>query len=367
MKSVIRDLWLPLPLAAVAAVETVSDGGGQVALRTSIATATVLGLLGRRRQPALAAAWVSVGMAAESVATESPDQVGVLVAFVISAFFVGGAPDLRDKVLGACMLGLAVTVSIALDPSDTLANVPPTLLLFLAVPMALGTAFARRGNALERMTTANDELRREAHAAVEAERRRLSHELHDVVSHAVTLIAITAEAGATAVRSDPDAAEQRFAAIADTSRDALAELQALLALLDADTDGARAPGLASLDALVGGVRSTGAQVELVVRGEVDGLPRDADLTAYRVVQEAMTNAIRHSRSPSMEVEVVGDPEAVHLRISSSGTPHRSSYGGTGRGLRGLADRVGALAGEFESGRAEDGSFVVAASLPRVAS
>ncbi|WP_182481492.1 sensor histidine kinase [Nocardioides immobilis] len=362
-RALLRDLWLPVPLAMVAAIETAAAGGELDLLRTVIAVTTVLGLVGRRHQPALTAAWVATGLAVESASTESPDEIGVLIAIIVAAFYVGGLESRRELVLGLGMLGLSVTVSIALDPSDSLANVPPTLLLFLGVPAGLGAAFGRRGRALAGMAVVNEDLRREAAEAVAAERRRLSHELHDVVSHAVTLIAVTAEAGATVVRSDPGAAERSLAAIADTSRDALAELQALLALLEADAPDPATAGLARLDALVGGVRATGAVVELIRHGQLPELTRDVDLAAYRVVQEAMTNALRHSRTPRLRVEVVGDEDHATLRVVSSGAAHRSTYGGTGRGLVGLRDRVEALGGELAVGQADDGSYVVEATLP----
>lgn len=356
------DLWLPLTLAVLAGVETAVGSDADVVLRTVLAVLTVLGLAVRRRQPALAAAWVAVGMSVESAVTESPDEVGILVAYIVAAFAVGGAADKKDTLLGSAMLGLAVTVSIALDPSDSLTNVVPTLVLFLVVPAGLGWLFDRRGRALTSLEQANDDLRKEAAAAVDAERRRLSHELHDVVSHAVTLIAVTAEAGATAVRTDPDAAERRFVAIAETSRDALAELRALLALLDAPAT-APAPGLTTLAALVGGARSAGASVELRMDGDLAGLPVDVDRTAYRIVQEGLTNALRHTREPRLVVEIVRGPVDLDLRVVSRGESHRSTYGGSRRGLAGLAERVGALGGRFEAGRDGDGAFVLTARMP----
>ena len=363
----VRDLWLPLPLAAIAVVESVVGGGDRVVLRCILAGATVLGLVVRRHQPALCAAWVAAGLAAESVVTESPDEVGVLLAVIISAFSVAITPNRRETVLGLGMLALAITVAISLDPSDSASNIPPTLLLFLGLPLGLGLVFGRRGRALTDLAEANLGLQEQARLAVGRERQRLSHELHDVVSHAVTLIAVSAEAGATQVRTDPDAAERSFTAIADTSRDALAELQALLALLREDAADAPAPGLDQLDVLVAGVRASGTRVDLERSGESAG-PVDAnvDRVGYRVVQEALTNALRHSRSPELDVRVSDEPDRITLRVTSRGAPHRSTYGGTGSGLAGLRERVEALGGELVAGRDGEGAFVVSAVLPREA-
>jgi len=362
----VRDLWLPLPLAAIAVVESALGGGDRVVLRCLLAGLTVLGLVVRRHQPTLGAAWVAGGLAAESVVTESPDQVGVLLAVIVSAFYVAVTPHRRETVLGLGMLALAITVSISLDPSDSASNIPPTLLLFLGLPAGLGLAFGRRGRALLDLAEENLGLQEGARMAVSRERQRLSHELHDVVSHAVTLIAVTAEAGATQVRSDPDAAEQAFTAIGDTSRDALAELQVLLALLREDEADAPAPGLDQLDVLVAGVRASGTRVDLERSGERGRVDATVDRVGYRVVQEALTNALRHSRAPELDVRVTEEPDCISLRVTSRGAPHRSTYGGTGSGLDGLRERVEALGGGLEAGRDDHGAFVVSAVLPREA-
>lgn len=362
----VRDLWLPLPLAAVAVVESAVGGGDHVVLRCVLAGATVLGLVARRHQPGLSSAWVAAGLAAESVVTESPDEVGVLLAVIVSAFSVAVTPNRRETVLGLGMLALAITVSISLDPSDSASNIPPTLLLFLGLPAGLGLAFGRRGRALTGMAEQNAALQEEARLAVSRERQRLSHELHDVVSHAVTLIAVSAEAGATQVRTDPDAAERAFTAIADTSRDALAEMQVLLALLREDAADAPAPGLDHLDVLVAGVRASGTRVDLERSGERGPIDPTVDRVGYRVVQEALTNALRHSRAPELDVRVSEEPSRVSLRVTSRGTPHRSTYGGTGSGLAGLRERVEALGGQLTAGRDDEGAFVVSARLPREA-
>jgi signal transduction histidine kinase len=364
MTTLVRDLWLPLPLATIAVVESALGGGDRVVLRCVLAGLTVLGLVVRRHQPALGAAWVAIGLAAESVVTESPDEVGVLLAVIVSAFSVAVTPNRRETVLGLGMLALAITVSISLDPSDSASNIPPTLLLFLGLPTGLGLAFGRRGRALAAMSEANVTLQNEARLAVSRERQRLSHELHDVVSHAVTLIAVSAEAGATQVRTDPAAAERAFMAIGDTSRDALAELQVLLALLREDAADTPAPGLDQLDVLVAGVRASGTRVDLERSGERGRVDATVDSVGYRVVQEALTNALRHSRAPELDVRVTEAPDRISLRVTSRGAPHRSTYGGTGSGLAGLRERVEALGGELDAGQDGNGAFVVSAVLPR---
>jgi signal transduction histidine kinase len=260
------DLVLVVALLVGAVGQTVAEGGDHVLLRAALAGLTVAGLLPRRTSPALAAAWVAAGLAAESLITESPDQVALLLAIIVSAFSVAAWAPRREAVLGLGLLSLSVSLSIAVDPSDDLSNVPPTLLLFVAAPAGLGFVFHRRGRDLAAMTLRTEALERETQEAVERERARIARELHDVVSHAVTLIAVQAEAGQAVIHADPGAALRSLEAISAASRDALSELHALVGLLGEASHGHPPLGLDSLDTLVDGVRAAGLEVEVVTSG-----------------------------------------------------------------------------------------------------
>jgi len=358
------DLVMALALAAGAAAETWGYGGDRLGVRVALATATALALLGRRRWPSVSAALIGLLMATQSIATESPDEIAVLLTLLVSAFSVAAEASRREAVLGLGLLGMSIAISIALDPSDSVSNIPPTLLLFLGLPASLGFAFRRRGRALADLAIDNAALQLETRQAVDDERRRIAAELHDVVSHAVTLIAVQAEAGQALLGENPEAARRSLVAIGDTSRDALSELHSLVALLREPDVSDAGRGLASLDALVEGVRAAGLLVQLDRTGEVDGLPPAVDQAAYRVVQEALTNALRHSRRPEVDVSIVTGSDDVRLQVTSRGAPHRSAYGGTGSGLSGLRERVAALGGSFESGPLADDCYRVAAVLPR---
>ena len=126
------------------------------------------------------------------------------------------------------------------------------------------------------------------------------------------------------------------------------------------------PGLDQLDVLVAGVRASGARVHLERTGRRGPIDPDVDRVGYRVVQEALTNALRHSRAPQLDVNVRDESGRVSLRVTSRGAPHRSTYGGTGSGLAGLRERVEALGGDLDAGRDGDDAFVVTALLPREA-
>lgn len=362
------DLALAAVLLAATVVETALATDDDVLLRILLASLSPLGLLWRRTQPALSVALVSLGLASESVLTESPDQIALLLGILVSAFSVAAYADRREALLGLGLLAAAISLSISLDPSDSVSNILPTLALFLGLPAGLGFAFGRRGRDLKALAGHNEVLRREAETAVEDERRRIARELHDVVSHAVTLIAVQAEAGQALLDEDPDGARRALAAIGATSRDALAELHAMLSLLREPVDSSPdAPaGLARLAALVEGARAAGVGVSLTEDGPAGALTPAVDQTAFRIVQEGLTNALRHTLSPRVDIALRHDPTALHLRVDSTGSTHQSSYGGTGSGLAGLRERVLALGGTFEAGPRAGSGYSVVATLPRTA-
>ncbi len=350
-----------------AAWETVAATDDEVALRVALGVAAPIGLLWRRTHPTSSVLVIAAALATESLATESPDQMFVLLAIVISAYSVAAEATHREALLGLALLSASIAISISVDPSDSVSNIPPTLALFLALPAGLGLAFRRRGRTVAALELRNEALHREAETAVEDERRRIARELHDVVSHAVTLIAVQAEAGRSVVRSDAEAAERALAAIGATSRDALAELHTLVALLrdPADLDPAQPRGLARLPALVSGARSAGLDVSVETTGDPGSLDTDIDQASFRVVQEALTNALRHSQDPRVTIRVEHDATGLLLRVDSTGPAHQSSYGGTGTGLAGLRERVVALGGTFEAGATEPDLYTVDVWLPEV--
>ena len=358
------DAVLAVSLAVGAGAETWAHGGQLVAVRVVLAVATALALLPRRRLPVASAGLVAAGMALESVVSESPDEIGVLLAVLVSAFSVGAEAEVRRALVGLGLLAVSLALVIALDPSDSPSNIAPTIVLFLGLPGALGMAFERRDRALVRLALDNEALQRQAQEAIDEERRRMARELHDVVSHAVTLIAVQAEAGQAVLEQDPAAARRTLASIGDTSRDALAELHSLVALLREPVEDEKLQGLDRLPALVEGVRAAGVAVRVVETGERGHLAPAVDQTAFRVVQEALTNALRHSRHPDVVVALSRTPESLEVRVSSRGPRHQSAYGGTGSGLDGLRQRALSLGGTFEAGARADDTYELCAVLPR---
>ncbi|BAU82238.1 two-component system sensor kinase [Streptomyces laurentii] len=219
------------------------------------------------------------------------------------------------------------------------------------------------------------ELRtRAAEQAVVAERLRIARELHDMVAHSIGVIAIQAGVGRRVIDTQPAEARNSLAAIEDTSRDTLAGLRRMLgALRAADrADGAPlgpAPGLAALDALVRRTRDAGVRVDVEWRGERQTLPAEIELSGYRIVQEALTNVVRHSGAPACRVTLDYGKDGLAIEITDEGRglpgPAGSPKlpGAAGYGLTGMRERAALLHGEFTAGPLVEGGFRVAARLP----
>lgn len=195
----------------------------------------------------------------------------------------------------------------------------------------------------------------EADRAALRERERIAREMHDILGHAVSLMVVQAEAGPVVVRRDPDRAVAAFDAIADAGRDAMAQLRRLLGLLaptdDAGADGSRAPhdGVETLPELVARVRETGLDVVLTASGTPAPLPADASLAVYRLVQESLTNTVKHARAARAEVRLTWSRDALDVAVADDGTAADGASSGGGYGLVGLARRVEAAGGVFAGG------------------
>jgi signal transduction histidine kinase len=359
------DVLLALLLLGVAVAEIVGGGLDSPAARTAYATATISSLLVRRTLPLLATGIASTSLVAQSLLLESPDEIGVLLAVIIVAFSIAAHAPTRDLVTGATMLTVSIAVAVGTDPTDSTSNILPTLLLFLGLPIGLGLTVRRRQRDLVSLRL--DALARadEAAEAVEAERRRIARELHDVVSHAVTLIAVQAEAGQSVIGADPAAAERSLAAIAGASRDALIELDRMLHVLrDADGDPVESEGgLDRLPALVEGARSAGLNVELTQDAEAAAVPAGAASCAFRVVQEGLTNALRHAPGSNVAIRVSSVSDELEVVVHTTARRRAKSYGGSGRGLAGLRERVASLGGSLETRAADNGDFLLRVVLP----
>ncbi|MYT71663.1 hypothetical protein GTY60_18550 [Streptomyces sp. SID8367] len=219
----------------------------------------------------------------------------------------------------------------------------------------------------ERRTHAEALRTRAVTEAVTAERLRIARELHDMVSHSIGVIAIQSGVAARVVESRPREAREALSAIEDTSRETLAGLRrTLVALREADPDGsdslAPTAGLGDLDALAAATgRDAGVRVDLVRTGSEGPLPSDIELAAYRIVQESLTNVVKHAHVDACRVAVRRSDDALVLEITDAGTGGSATV--PGMGITGMRERVSLLHGEFSAGPEPEGGFRVTARIP----
>lgn len=236
---------------------------------------------------------------------------------------------------------------------------------FLALTMV--TASTVGYSIRERRQHTTDLRARAAEQAVTAERLRIARELHDMVAHSIGVIAIQAGVGRRVIDTQPSEARNALAAIEDTSRDTLAGLRRMLgALRQADPDGAPlgpAPVLADLDGLVERTRDAGVRVDIEWRGERRALPAEIELSGYRIIQEAITNVVRHSGANACRVTINCGEDDLSIEITDEGRGQSGLPGAAGYGLTGMRERAALLHGEFTAGPRPEGGFLVAARLP----
>jgi signal transduction histidine kinase len=198
-------------------------------------------------------------------------------------------------------------------------------------------------------------------SAVAAERTRIARELHDIVTHNVSVMVVQAAAGNDVFATRPERAREALQAVEETGRRALGELRRLLDV-EAGDGALPQPGLARVGDLVQQVRRTGLPVELVVEGTARELPEGVDLSAYRIVQEALTNTLRHAYASRATVRIRHVPGTVEIEVDDDGVGAPATATG-GRGLVGMRERVALFGGELTAGGRPEGGFRVHARVP----
>jgi signal transduction histidine kinase len=274
----------------------------------------------------------------------------------------------RNLAIGAV---LVVTLAVTVTFADTLPPFPGRLTaLFAIVPaMAAGIGIRelhqRLRDSAARLRRATEEHEAATRRAIEAERARIAGELHDVVTHNVSVMVVQAGAARTVLTSSPDEAEQALLAVEASGRTAMADLRNLLGLLSPSGDGVALrpqPGLHELDTLIGRVSAAGLPVQLHVSGTPRQLAPGADLAAYRVIQEALTNVMRHAGQADTSVDVEWGDKLV-IAVSDNGNGCGTGGGAPGRGLLGLRERLSLYGGQLDAGPRAAGGWQVRAVMP----
>jgi signal transduction histidine kinase len=301
---------------------------------------------------------------------------GRLVTFVAATFFAvlsavflfGLLPDWRQAIAGlgiAFAAGGVVTVN---HPTQGWGDFLGVALLFGVVwlaAFAIGRKLEQAAAAQERADQLEREREAEARAAVAEERARIARELHDVVGHSVSVMTVQASAVRRRLKPDQEQEREALEIVEQTGREALAEMRRLVGVLRRPEEApalAPQPSLEHLDRLVAQARESGLPVEVRIEGEPTQLPPGVDLTAYRLVQEGLTNAIKHARASKADVVVRYGDSDVEISVTDDGDGGGDGGGG-GHGLVGMRERVTVYGGELEAGPRAEGGYALRARLP----
>ena len=356
--STLVDVALALALGAayISHAARLPDWDGGVPL----AVAQVLPLVVRRRYPrtvlgVITGAWI----AQIAVSTALPPVATVVAVYTVAA----NLPRAAGLQAGAVATAATAVATVGVGSYD---RVFPYLALLVAswvVGDNLGTRRAYTRALEERAERLEHERETEAARARAEEQARIARELHDVIAHNVSVMVVQAAAANDVFDSRPEHAREALRAIETSGRSALSELRRLLGVVRGDgAEYAPQPGLDRLDDLVAQVRAAGLAVAVSVEGARRTLPAGVDLSAYRVVQEALTNTLKHAHATRADVSVRYRDDELGVEVRDDGEGNGNG-GGAGRGLIGMRERVTAYGGSLAAGPAPAGGFAVAARFP----
>jgi signal transduction histidine kinase len=358
---VVAALWW-LALLQLSVSHGTPPSPGEVLLVTGLHTVP---LLWSWRAPL--AAWPPVALAAAIVlATWSVWPLACAVSLLVVLYMLGARTN-RLVTVAAGTITVLATLPMVGNPH--FAGVP--LLAPLVAGLVIGVLVladnVRGRQAAEQALAEREEEHRQEQArrALLEERSRIARELHDVVAHHMSMIAVQAETAPYRIPGLSQEAKDDFAGLSATAREALTEMRRLLGVLRGGGQAERAPqpGLARLAELVDGARRAGLPVRLTVSGEPRPLPAGVDLSAYRIVQEALSNASQHARGAQVEVELRYQAGGVEVSVSDDGRGRGTTTRPGGHGLLGMSERVAMLGGSLEVGPRPGGGFRVRAALP----
>jgi signal transduction histidine kinase len=344
-------------LVAAAIPASVLEVGGHSwdESRLGFALLTSLPLLVRRWRPVLVLGVVMAATLAEEAVIHRTMHLPATLAVYTVAAHCPRSESIRAGGLAILLLFIPLPGFVEWGPP-----IPAVAAWLLGDNLRTRRAYLRELEArAERLEREREENVRRAAAEEQA---RIARELHDVLAHNVSVMVVQAAAANDVFEAQPQRAREALQAIERTGRSALTELRRLLGSVRTPaTEFAPQPGLAGLDVLVEGVRAAGLPVKLEVEGELDDLPTGLDLSAYRIVQEALTNAIRHADASLAEVRVRRTSDGVELEVVDDGVGPTGN--GRGQGLIGMRERASLVGGEVEAGPKPGGGFRVKAKLP----
>jgi signal transduction histidine kinase len=365
------DLLVAVVLAAILITEIVRWHPADLALAVPAGLLATLPLALRRKNPLVSFVLVAAGTTGVLLVAEGLDNhsTALVVIVLFAPYSLGRYCSGHDVWLG----GLAVVASVILFDLYDDARFDRVgfvfSLGFIGGPWIYGVALKLRRDREARLTARTRELERvqaeRARQAVASERARIAQELHDVVSHAIAITVLQARGGRNMLGVDEGSVRRSLDAIEHTNTQALSDMRRLLFLLrdtDDPGDAAPPPSLARLTPLLAELRESGLPVTLTMTGNGDDVPPGIDISAYRIIQEALTNVVKHAGPATATVSITHGSDDLHLVVEDTGasTPTASKHG---LGLIGIRERVAVVGGQVEAGPNPRGGFRVNAHLP----
>lgn len=344
-------------IAAVASVATRNPYEGAFVVTVPVAIASTLALSWRTRAPIVTVVIILAADIAQLVLAQPAGSLWSLVVFVITMYSL--AAHYTEGM--AALIGVLMVATILVEERISEGQDYLFVILLMGGVWLLGRASRLwRG----RVTRAEEHQRDLARLAVSDERVRIARELHDVVAHSLSVIAVQADAAGAALGRDPSRATEPLRVINETARSSLGEIRDMLQLLRADDSEFRpTPGLVSIDDLLASATDAGLTVESQVHLDGRVLPPVVDLAAYRIIQEALTNVARHAGAVSVKVTVASSEHTLELSVVNAAGHQPRKVTSAGVGLLGIRERVTLLGGSLDAGAVDGGGFRLAARLP----
>lgn len=321
--------------------------------------ALAVALLWRRRRPLSLLAFVAVAAVVLSLAFGASDSSTGFFFVVVAAY--SAAAHASQPLAAAVMVAVAIAVHDLRDPKvasfgDAIYAATVIVLVFL---FGLGMRARQARTAV--VERERDQL---AAAAVEEERRRIARELHDIISHSLGVLVLQAGAAEQVLERDPERAREVLRSIRATGQQAIGEMGTLLSLVrgEAESSLQPQPSLNDLERLLASTRDAGLRVELRIEGEPCELPAALELSAFRIVQEGLTNALKHAGRTQVQVLLRYGPRDLEVEVTDDGVGSTNGPGSR-RGLAGIGERVTVFGGRFEAGPRPEGGWKLWAALP----
>jgi signal transduction histidine kinase len=367
------DVLLAAALAVLAVVELTLDYAfertpepGPTPWHFTVAAVTGLSLVFRRTHPREVAVLVGVLVGSEPFLV-APTNVYLtpIIAAVATYSLVLYAPRWRDAVPPGALLLVGLTLGGTQDPDDPWGSAITAVIVTLLI-LAVGGVVRRYREGTDAMQTERDRAEAHAREIAALERARIARELHDVVAHGMSVVVLQAVGGRRMLDSDPRQARDAFDTIERVAGQCLGEMRRLLGILRAHDEHvplAPQPRLGELPALVDQVRASGADVTLTTTGEPRELAPAIELSAYRIVQEAVTNAVKHAPGSAVRLTLGYEPDAFTIHVEDDGTGTRARDGSPGHGLIGMRERAELFGGSLVVSTPPGGGFTVDATLP----